>query len=831
MRFKKILLSVACLSLFTASVSCCSKSDIDDFLNKIDSTIKVDGSVGIIDKINGVVDTIKDWGSNAWNNTIDWGSNAWDTVSTWGKSTWSQVVDWSTNAGEAVADWSETAIKGTKNFFCTVGDYIVNVAKGTVTFGLKKGVDSLDLSKGLEEEGTEEDWKDYLSDYEAITYALVSTQLKKIYDVFPAKLEIPSTKQEVYGYGFTDYDTGYVYHEGEKDQENYYSAGFISLVDEFVVPASDIKKGIEIYKTEDSDSSSTRYFYGYDCEPFDTHCIVKGQYLKYGVNKDHQIYFENSKYDGTSDKSLGGLYSFDDKAYVYGEDNGFVPKKGNVIDESFDFDSWKKETKTSFLKGFSLKLTDLKNMISDAVMKVKTVINNLNEQTILGYNINDIKKAVNGTTENDIAIVEDDKVALHAVSNEVPSGLSSTAKWIVGICTGIAIIADIAVGIFVLKNNPYGIAINAAVSAITGAVVELAIETLIDNKGFKDVNWIKVGIAAIAGCLVSIIPAQSTFKYNLSASLIAAMTNMSYCFLDGGSFLDSAISFVSGFAVAMVLASAMTALINGVKKLATKVAPKLTKKISNFIYSHQITVGGKSMQTTPETMTNSVNRGASDSASNMSVDSRKTVFNTKAAVKHLPGPKNEYFAIADNNGNIISKAELLNNNGNGYLVLKNEKAVEKYGALFVDRYGNSLTRVPIRNGYVQFQNFNSVIVNVGSDKVLVANRSQNFKMFDDCLKETLIKYPDSITPDVMNYFRNLGVDFDNLTYSDFKTMRSILNKTWHEGENRATGILIDTTLHHAISHMGGYSLAKAIVAYSFPSQIIFTIDQLAVGGL
>ena len=88
MRFKKILLSVACLSLFTASVSSCSKSDIDDFLNKIDSTIKVDGSVGIIDKINGAVDTIKDWGSNAWNNTIDWGSNAWDTVSTWGKSTW-----------------------------------------------------------------------------------------------------------------------------------------------------------------------------------------------------------------------------------------------------------------------------------------------------------------------------------------------------------------------------------------------------------------------------------------------------------------------------------------------------------------------------------------------------------------------------------------------------------------------------------------------------------------------------------------------------------------------------------------------------------------------
>lgn len=86
------------------------------------------------------------------------------------------------------------------------------------------------------------------------------------------------------------------------------------------------------------------------------------------------------------------MYSFDEKKYLYGEDNGFVPKKGNIIDESFDFIDWKEQTKTTFISGLSLKLSDLKKLISNAVFKTKQVINNINEQTILGYNLKDIKK-------------------------------------------------------------------------------------------------------------------------------------------------------------------------------------------------------------------------------------------------------------------------------------------------------------------------------------------------------------------------------------------------------------------------------------------------------
>lgn len=161
MRFKKIILSAVALSLLSTSLSSCGLN-FDNIINKADE----------------VLNTIKERGAGAWNDTLEWGTNTRNNVSTWGETTWSQVVNWSSNTGEAAAERGETVINGTKNFFCNVGDYIIGVANGVATFGLKKGVNSLDLSKGLET-GNKGDWNEYLNDYEAITYALISTQLQK----------------------------------------------------------------------------------------------------------------------------------------------------------------------------------------------------------------------------------------------------------------------------------------------------------------------------------------------------------------------------------------------------------------------------------------------------------------------------------------------------------------------------------------------------------------------------------------------------------------------------------------------------------------------------
>lgn len=132
MKFKKLLLLICSISVLSGTLSSCDVGEA--FKSVVDKVTEVGGDA---------IETIKDWGSDAWKKTVDWGSDTWNDVSSWGQSAWQQVADWSSNAGEAVAKWGEAAINGAKNFFCNVGDYIINIANNVVTFGLKKELKNL----------------------------------------------------------------------------------------------------------------------------------------------------------------------------------------------------------------------------------------------------------------------------------------------------------------------------------------------------------------------------------------------------------------------------------------------------------------------------------------------------------------------------------------------------------------------------------------------------------------------------------------------------------------------------------------------------------------
>lgn len=777
---------------------------------------------------------VKNWFEEAWDNTIDWGTNfwtdLWDKITHWGRSTWQSVVDWSTNTGEAVADWGQDVIDGTKHFFCGVGDYVVDLANKSMAFCLKKGVDHLDLTEGLEETDKVENWDEYKNDPEVFTYALISNQMKKAYDVFPAKIYVSNTNSEVYGYAFTDYEQVYAYHENQPDEELYYGCGFLSLIDEPTISDADIQAGLEVIKTE-SDDSENHYFYSYNCEPFTTHCVVQNKYLKYGVNENHQIFYDVNNYDGTYDTSLGGLYSFDEKKYIYGEDNGFIPTKGSVIKEAFDVDNWKDSVKSDLLRGFNLKIADLRGVVSSAIKTVKTVINNLNEQTVLGYSLNDIKKAVGDVSEGDVATISDEKVAMHAVNDTVPKdNLSATARWIVGAAVGVSVIATIAVALFFPKVSLGNYAINTIVSAISGAVIEFFVESVVMNQGISDVDWIKVGIAAAVGGVTSLIPFTEMGKgwALVTSSSLAAITTTLYQFLDGASFLDCTLSFVSAFALAVVTSTLLSLLGHGLSKLAQKMAPKLTTKVQKFIYNHQVVIGGKEMNSSANSATRSVKRGASQSSSDASSESKGNVFNIKKAMKHLPSDHNRYFCYTNESGDVIKKREAINLMKKGqtaYLSLKDVKGGNPFQSLFYNSKNVKVDRLPIVNGYVQFRDVSTLTIKVRKGDVLLASRNKNFHMFDDSLKDLLINDPNSVPQNIRNYFDGLHIDYENLTYSDFDRMQSTLGLTWHECEDRHTGVLISTALHSSISHMGGFALAKALVALSYPYQLLFMVDM------
>ena len=182
MKLQKLLIRLLAASLSLSSLSACS---LDQFWSQA-----------------------KSWGNQVGGNVVDWASSTWDNVAHWGASTWNNVASWSTNAGEAVAKWGSSVIDGVKTASCQVGDFFISVKDSVVSFVLKGGT-SLDL---LKEPDRSQDWKSYIGDNDAIVYSLISTQLGKAYDVFPAKITLSDSSQEVYGYAFTDQREAYLYH-------------------------------------------------------------------------------------------------------------------------------------------------------------------------------------------------------------------------------------------------------------------------------------------------------------------------------------------------------------------------------------------------------------------------------------------------------------------------------------------------------------------------------------------------------------------------------------------------------------------------------------------
>ena len=817
MKFKKIICAFLSLTLTAPVLTSCS--EINGFFS---NAISVGGDVW--SNVTGVASDVASQIVDGWNQVVNWGSGVWDdtcqfvgdswrSVSEWGKSTWKNVVDWSANSGEAVANWGRAVIDGINGTFCSVGDYVLSIRDKVVGFGLKKGVEKLDLFAPIE---NNVDWKQYKGDEEAIAYSLFSNQMASHYEVFPAKVISKSEGTEIYGFGFTDGEECYVYDKGLSDEKTYYSAGFVSLVDELPISDVDIKSGLEIIRCDDTDASDENYFYAYTCEPFDTHVVYESTYMKYGVNSNHQLYYEAQPDCGTYDQARGSLYSYNTKSYLIGSDDGFVPTKGSALNEAFDFDSWAQEATQASSNGFSVTLDSLKNAVTQAVKTIQTVIHNLEEQTILGYNITDLKNAIDGVHEDDVAEVNSEKVAMHSVSNaEATSNVSDLAKWLTGVSLAIVVIANILMTI-VFPGAA------ALTNAVIGGAIQTFVEVVIQNHDVSHINWIKVAIASISGALIGVcglaLPKAASL---ILSTAIGSFSESIFNFMDGKNFLDCSLSFVSSFAISLICVGLFTGVSKAAKAIANKVAPKLCAKVGLAISNGIVSIRGKVAEKV-EGIKSEVLRNWSKKAVArlMGITTTELENLSLQSIKSLPADSNVYFMKTDADGNVVTKAALLQNGGNGRLVLT-DLPDNPYRGLFVDAAGNPVTYLEILNGKVQFGKVALTSVVLPAGETLVASRAKNFSHADQVLFDKIINHDSSVPSSVFNYFADNNIDLATLTLGDVKTMRSVLQLTWHESEDGVTLYLVDSLLHSAVSHMGGFAYAKAAAVFQVPVILLF----------
>jgi hypothetical protein len=799
MNFKTVLKKTLLLSSALTSLSGCGTFGdiVDDGLSFVNSVIENPGETW-----NDIVN----FGEDIWNDALTIGEDAWSDISTWGESAWIDVVDWSKVQGEAAVEWTTKTINGVTVFLAEVGDYIITVKNGAVAFGLKKGIEKLDLfNTTYEEDG----WQEFIGDPETLVYSLINNQLAKAYEVFPGKVILPVSGEEVYGIAFTDKKSAFITNPNTVNQEHYFSTGFISLVDEFYVTSDDYEAGLEIVRVDNTDSSRSRYFYAYNLQPFATHIVLDNQYIQYGIDSNYQVYYESNDVLGNYNQALGGLYSYDEGRFIFGSDNGVVPIKENSISENFNFETWSSSVNENLKNGFSLDFDFLKYTVSNALDTVKNIFNNLNEQTIFGYSVTDLKNLLSDTKEDDIAIIDDTKVAMHAVSSTIPSDI---IKWIVAAATVISLIGTIVVTLSFPALAPFS-------SAITGAAMQTFVETVIENHQVSEINWIKVAIASISGAISSQLgPVGDAF--------VGGITNSLFSLLEGETFLDAALSFVSGFAIGLAMSGIFTVLLRAFNVVGAKLSSVFTNKVGSYIARNIANIDGSMATKAIVSTTDSVNINSRVSTSVndavQSIDNNLSHL-TKKAIRQLPSDKNPFLVKVDSLGKPLRKIDLFKNGGNGYLTFR-DIPNNKFRSLFVDKLGNPIDSLPIRNGYVIFDDVGLLKIRLENGNFLSISRQQNFAKLDRQLRDLIINNDPTIPPKVYNYFIEKGIDFESITLEQIRRMRSGagLNLSWHEAEDAASGILVSGTLHSFISHAGGISLVKYSVANGIPIELLLS---------
>ena len=335
------------------------------------------------------------------------------------------------------------------------------------------------------------DWKDYVGDLDTFVYGLLEAEYRTKYDVFEACIELDDGS-EIYGMGYTDYNGIF-----ESDDKIYFPAGFIGLIGENPIPTDEADNGLEIIDLNSEDAYG--FIYAYSSEPYTEHCVIWNHYLKYGVDEGGTITYEASEYvKEECDEDLGALYSYDEKKYLYDPNVGdYNYISGAALYESIDYSNLEAEV-NRILEEQDIRFSDVDIQTSVLIAQeaVNSFLLSIQEETFMGY---DVKELIKASEEIDpmecIRLTPDGMLIIDAKMPNYDSP-SALVKWVTGISCGIVVIGCVATDIFCPPLNPLS-------GAISSSAVEVFLEVVVNNQNIKNINWAKVGVAAVSGALLA----------------------------------------------------------------------------------------------------------------------------------------------------------------------------------------------------------------------------------------------------------------------------------------------------------------------------------------
>ncbi len=703
----------------------------------------------------------------------------------------------------------------------------------------------LEEGEKVEKVDISDDWNDYIGDIDTFVYGLILNQYQLVYDTFNAMIVLPDGS-EIYGIAYTDYDT---YFESD-DNTGFFSAGFLGLIGEESLSKEYENEGLEIINL-DYDDPDCKFVYAYDCDDYMEHCVIWNHYLQYGV-KSGTITYDCTEFDKDKcDERIGALYSYDEERYLYDPDVGeFFYVKGVSLSDPIDFEEL--EAKVNRILEDQDKYfadADVESAVYIAQEALQSYWLSMQEETFMGYNVSDlIEASKNLDPMGCIQLTPDGTICINASETIPENSPTEFTKWMTGICCGLVVVGCVAVDIFIPALVPLS-------GAIMSSAIEVFTEVVMQNNQIQNVNWAKVGVAAVSGALIAwacpAVASSATSKavsilgktfsqgatttisticgyavLAFSNGLVAGSTNAAFAYFDGQDSDDILDAFVLGAVVggamtiaASVMAEAGSAAMNAFNKAhPNNWLAKAGDKVSTFIGEHQVHL--KNAKLEDVLVPKSIHQAAESAWEELYANERPLFMER---IDQLPADDNSNgLRLVDKKNNPIKKSDVYTNKGDCRIDLsecKDENVIKAINA----KGGGDYTYLEVDNGVVDMGKFSDGKF-VPRDGI-TSNREVNMNNYYKDLAENNNKIPDTI----MSQMKDAGVDSKSATQ-----VEEFIKTKWtlHETESGYVEF-VDKYVHGVVGHYGGVARAKAlnkvIVVQNYFKQLS-TSSAIAVSG-
>lgn len=398
-----------------------------------------------------------------------------------------------------------------------------------------------------------------ITDDEAFLYSIIILDMFSFgYNAFPATATLLDGRV-LYGIAYSDYGTECRH---EDTNVNYVGAGFIAACGQLEITEDLIKQGIVIKSSNDESDASDNLFMLTQADSYGPkHYVADDKYIVYSVDGTQIHYSVAEATEDNYNPKIGAVYSYDEGRIVYDPllgtfANTHATSLNTLLDPVIAESEYNRYIAEQTANGFTV---DTMNFVYISLAALEAYLSSGQDESLLGIDVQEFYDMERTVGPNEYYTVDADGNL--AKLNFPPQEDESKGSWLDRLYGTVIAFGMMAVGVIIVATISViscGAATAAApyiMGAFIGAGMEVFMQTVIQGKPIDEINWLRVGIAAVSGVL-SAIPGVGWF----GAGLIQGFTEAAMTAVDGGSLEDVFKAFSVGFITGVVIHGAGKAL-------------------------------------------------------------------------------------------------------------------------------------------------------------------------------------------------------------------------------------------------------------------------------